>query len=202
MTKTVRSNVSLLAVLTLGAVAPLAPAFQHQQMTSAIQVESAPVGSIVAWHTDLPGTPGLARGWEPCDGQLVTDPDSSYMGQLLPNLNGEGRYLRGGMFSGLLQDDATAANGLAASSGVAGNHSHSMGSAGLHVHSRTDVSGIGSTRGFAAAGNDSGATSTSSSGLHTHSLSTAGDHTHPVSLAGDSETRPITMSVVWIIRVK
>ena len=77
-----------------------------------------------------------------------------------------------------------------------------MGSAGAHTHSRTNVGGLGSTRGFAAAGDQSGTTSTGSAGNHTHSISPVGDHTHAVSLSGDAETRPITMTVVWILRVR
>lgn len=192
----------VLAVLSLGAAAPVVPALQQRVQATRIGVETVPVGSIVAWHVDLPGTPALPDRWMPCDGQLVTDPDSPYLGETLPDLNGEARYLRGGMFSGMMQDDSTAANGLAATAGPAGNHSHSMGSAGAHSHSRTNVGGIGGTRGFAAAGDQSGTTSTNTAGNHTHSIGTAGEHTHAVSLTGDAETRPITMTVVWIMRIK
>lgn len=196
------SNLVPAAVLSLGAVLSLTPFSQQGLQATPIVFESVPVGSIVAWHPDLPGMPPLSGDWMPCDGQMVTDVESPLLGQELPNLNGEGRYLRGGLFSGELQDDATAANGLAASAGLAGNHSHTVGSAGAHNHNRTNVGGIGSTRGFAAAGNQSGTTSTNTAGNHTHSLSSAGEHTHAITLDGDAETRPITMSVVWILRIK
>ena len=197
-----RSNLLFLAVLGAGATALLTSAFPQQGIAKPIRVQGAPVGSIVAWHPDLPGTPNLPPDWVPCDGQLVTDPQSPYAGQLLPDLNGEGRYLRGALFSGILQDDATATNGLSAATLDAGAHSHSMGSAGAHSHTRTNVGGIGGTRGFGAAGDQSGTTSTNTAGNHTHSLSSAPHHTHAVVLAGDAETRPITMSVVWIMRIK
>lgn len=197
-----RSNLLLLAVLGVGATTLLTSALPQQVHVKPIRVKGAPVGSIVAWHPDLPGTPALPPDWMPCDGQLVTDSDSPYLGQLLPDLNGEGRYLRGALFSGVMQDDSTAANGLSAATLDAGAHSHSMGSAGAHSHSRTNVGGIGSTRGFAGAGNQSGTTSTSTAGSHTHSLGSAPNHTHTVVLSGDAETRPITMSVVWIMRIK
>ncbi len=206
MKNLLHTNVLLIAALTVGVAAPLAPGFQQQQqqrkLATPIIVETTPIGSIVAWHADLAGTPSLPIGWEPCDGQMVADPDSPYFGQTLPDLNGGGRYLRGGVFSGVMQDDATAVNGMNGVTSNAGTHSHSMGSAGTHTHSRTNVGGIGGTRGFAAAGNQSGSTSTGSAGNHTHSINGAGDHAHWLSLAGDSETRPITMSVVWILRVK
>lgn len=199
--KNIRLSFLLLGALTLGAVARIVPASPQQQLI-ATSVLRIPVGSIVAWHLDLPGTPALPPGWATCDGQMITDPDSPYFGQSVPDLNGEGRYLRGGLLSGMMQDDATAVNGLNVTVNSAGTHSHTMGSAGTHTHSRTDVGGIGGTRGFAAAGNQSGSTSTSAAGAHTHGINPAGDHTHTASLAGDAETRPVTMSVVWIIRTR
>ncbi|MBN2735771.1 MAG: tail fiber protein [Spirochaetales bacterium] len=64
----------------------------------------APVGSIVAWHKDLDGTPSLPDGWMTCDGQLVSDPQSPYYDEKLPDLNGEGRFLRGSDTSGSMQE--------------------------------------------------------------------------------------------------
>lgn len=192
----------LVACLALCAMAPLAPAFQKQTLLPARPLEAAPVGSILAWHVDLMGTPPLPSSWQMCDGQMVTDPASPYFGQTLPDLNGEGRYLRGGVFSGVLQDDATATNGLSVSIATAGSHTHSMGSAGAHSHTRTNVGGIGGTRGFASAGSQSGVTGTSTAGNHTHSIGSAGNHSHTTMLDGDTETRPVTMSVVWILRIK
>jgi hypothetical protein len=199
--KNVRPSLLLLGALTLGAVARIVPATPQAQLLPVPQAR-VPIGAIVAWHPDLGGTPFLPPGWIPCDGQMVEDPDSPYFGELVPDLNGEARYLRGGLLSGVMQDDATAVNGLSVTVNAAGTHSHGMGSAGTHTHSRTDVGGIGSTRGFAAAGNQSGTTSTSAAGAHTHSISPAGDHIHTTALTGDSETRPTTMTVVWIIRIR
>jgi len=202
MKNPVRPGFLLLAALALTAAPRLLPAASQQSLVATPFPQDVPVGAILAWHADMPGTSALPADWMQCDGQMVTDIDSPYFGLLLPDLNGEGRYLRGGLFSGVMQDDSTAANGLAATAANAGTHTHSMGSAGAHNHSRTDVGGIGSTRGFAAAGNQSGSTSTSTSGNHTHSIFPQGDHTHAVSLTGDAETRPITMTVLWVIRIK
>lgn len=69
-----------------------------------------PVGSIVAWHKDLAGTPDLGADWQICDGQLITDPESPMYGQSTPDLNspvyanGKGKYLRGGNTSGLFNE--------------------------------------------------------------------------------------------------
>jgi len=48
-----------------------------------------PVGTILAWHRDIPGTPRLPEGWEECDGRTVRDADSPLDGQRLPDLNRE-----------------------------------------------------------------------------------------------------------------
>jgi hypothetical protein len=59
-----------------------------------------PIGSIIAWHKNFPNTPPLPDGWMECNGQVVTDPESPYYGQTLPNLNGERRFLRGNIPTG------------------------------------------------------------------------------------------------------
>ena len=60
----------------------------------------APIGSIVAWHKSLAGTVQLPGGWVECSGQTLNDPGSPYHGKLIPNLNGEGRFLSGHPSSG------------------------------------------------------------------------------------------------------
>ncbi len=65
-------------------------------------VGAAPVGSIVAFHKDLAGTPNLPAGWMACSGQTVSDPTSPYNGVTLPNLNGTQRFLRGATSSGVV----------------------------------------------------------------------------------------------------
>ncbi len=66
-----------------------------------------PIGSIIAWHKSLTGTPALPLGWVECNGQVLSDPESVYNGQTIPNLNGEGRFLRGGSTSGVNQAATT-----------------------------------------------------------------------------------------------
>jgi len=68
-----------------------------------------PIGTIVAWHKSATGTPALPAGWVECNGQRLNDAGSPYNGQTLPNLNtaagyGGGRFLRGGTTSGAMQD--------------------------------------------------------------------------------------------------
>ena len=46
-----------------------------------------PVGTVMAWHKSLPGTPALPDGWAECNGQTISDGDSPYNGQAVPDLN-------------------------------------------------------------------------------------------------------------------
>ena len=64
-----------------------------------------PVGSVIAWHKSLPGTPALPDGWVECNGQVIADPQSVYNGQTAPDLNIRGLFIRGSTVSGTYQAD-------------------------------------------------------------------------------------------------
>lgn len=69
-----------------------------------LEVGSAPIGTIQAWHGSLPGVPTLPWGWVLCGGQTLADAESPLNGQVITNLNGGvGYFLRGGATSGTLQ---------------------------------------------------------------------------------------------------
>jgi len=64
-----------------------------------------PIGSVAAWLKNLgtTHTPALPTGWEECNGQVLSDADSVYDGDTLPDLNanaGTERFLRGAATSG------------------------------------------------------------------------------------------------------
>ena len=147
-----------------------------------------PVGTIVAWNKTMSGTPGIPDGWLECNGQPVSDTESPYHGQSVPNLNNppadpaggatgtysKGVFLRGDNTSGTFQDDS-----------IQG-----------HWHSQNQV-----------------VTSIPGDGTHAHLNSTAWGHNN--SLVRDpssdgsngaprtaAETRPVNYSVVWIMRIK
>ena len=66
---------------------------------------SVPIGTILAWAGSMTNTPPLPSGWVTCDGQVVADAASPYLGQPVPDLNGahaeeDGRFLRGAAKSG------------------------------------------------------------------------------------------------------
>jgi hypothetical protein len=131
-----------------------------------------PIGSIVAWHKNAAGVPGLPAGWVECNGGTSN-------GIAVPNLNGattstsgdasRGRFLRGNTTSGAFQADVS--NNL---DWV--NH---------------DDSGNGDAEEFL---NDDGTTTT------IRNYSTSGDR-FQVRVKG-VETRVVNMSVVWIMRTQ
>jgi len=111
----------------------------------------APVGTVASWLKTLTGTPALPDNWTECDGSVVSDGDSVYDGETLPDLNGDNRFLRGSSSSG--------------STGGAATHTHTGGS---HSHSFSDsftTSSDSHTHTVSVSG------STSSAGAHSHTLS-------------------------------
>ena len=72
---------------------------------------NVPIGVILPWHKDFTNTPTLPSTWMECNGQEVTDSESPYFGQTLPDLNNpvssglKGRFLRGHTISGILEND-------------------------------------------------------------------------------------------------
>ena len=61
-----------------------------------------PLGGVVAWMKDFPGTPVLPGEFAECNGQVVSDPGSIYVGMTLPDLNGPQLFLRGHTGSGAI----------------------------------------------------------------------------------------------------
>ncbi len=148
-----------------------------------------PIGSIIAWHKDMSGTPSLPYGWVECNGQTLNDPASPYHNQVIPNLNGDpngadspgldekaGMFLRGGTSSGVGQNDAFQG----------------------HRHSVTHDAVTSSTTQILL--------SSSGTDLYLPDASiTIGDPTSDGTNGTPrtaNETRPKNMSVVWIMRVK
>jgi len=79
---------------------------------------SAPPFAIVAFYPSLRAgytTSHLPANWVPCNGQTISVPDplnpSVNIAITVPNLNGEGRFLRGSTTSGVSQTDAFQGHG-------------------------------------------------------------------------------------------
>lgn len=174
------------------------------------QAMSSPIGTIAAWHKSLAGTPTLPSDWVECNGQVLNDPASVYDGATIPDLNGDSRYLRGGAASGAMQAQLTAKNGLSITDHP--KHKHTT-PALAHVGNSGSWSDGNSHFIVSAYPSDYVQTTNTNTARtsinHVHSI----NHTHPANetgentdqahtLNGDTETRPVTMVVVWIMRIK
>ena len=75
-------------------------------LTNANLVKSVipPIGVIMAWHKTFANTPALPDGWVECDGSVLSDGDSPYDSQTIPDLNGQNNFLRGNSTSGDVDD--------------------------------------------------------------------------------------------------
>ena len=67
-----------------------------------IQDDRDVVGTIKAWHKSMTGMPSnsLTAFWVECDGSTLSDTESPFNGQTVPDLNGDHRFLRGNDTSG------------------------------------------------------------------------------------------------------
>jgi microcystin-dependent protein len=63
-------------------------------------IDVVPVGSVFPWLKSYTNTPSLPSNWIECNGQTLNDSESVYNGQIIPNLNGQNRFLRGSSTSG------------------------------------------------------------------------------------------------------
>lgn len=148
----------------------------HDKFSTLTALNSVPIGTIMAWHKNLPNTPSLKLGWAECNGQVLSDPQSPYHGQTLPNLNGEGRFLRGSNLSGTLQEMDW--------------KSFSIRSTPNHAPAQQNL--LVPKNGWAG------------QGVYGSVFGVAGPHgiNDMNFMFDDSEVRPKNMSVVWIIKVK
>ena len=66
----------------------------------------APIGTILAWHAVFSLEKSIPAGWQRCDGSLIQV--GPFAGQKTPDLNSDGRFLRGGLDreSGEFEDDS------------------------------------------------------------------------------------------------
>ncbi len=146
-----------------------------------------PIGTIVAWHKSAAGTPALPVGWVECNGQRLNDAGSPYDRQTLPNLNtaagygvnyNGGRFLRGGTTSGAMQD----ATSHLFSSG------HAPGLPWFYLPSQN-------------ANGASNADSFFGPNIPMNTFQAANTNTGWY-MQVQFSSRPVNMSVVWIMRVK
>ncbi|MEQ9365612.1 MAG: LamG domain-containing protein, partial [Leptospirales bacterium] len=153
--------------------------------------DSLPLGTIMAWHKDLTGTPPLPVGWVECNGQIINETASPYNGQTLPDLNHpkeswntKGSFLRGGAMSGEFEDDQF--------------QGHTAQSNTVPI-AQIPIANTGSTFKFPPEVYARDASSWSlGTDIISGNLTTEGNNGSPRT---GSETSPVNMTVVWIIKI-
>jgi len=134
-----------------------------------------PVGTVLSWHKSFTNTPELPENWVECNGQVLSDSESVYDGQTIPDINGDGRFIRGSATSGTEQDHAFQ------------GHGHDVFSEGSGGSARIQIQ--------AASGDN-----VPSGDLLGGAMDIIEDAHGVPNVA--TETRPINISMVWIIRIK
>lgn len=82
----------------------------EDDLSVAVQRSLVPVGAILSWAKTITGVPSLPSNFVQCDGQTLSDADSPIDGQVIPDLNGGDRFLRGASSSGATGGEDTTAN--------------------------------------------------------------------------------------------
>jgi len=178
------------------------------------QDTTPPIGAIIAWHKNFAGVPQeLPTGCVECNGQPIAY--GPLAGKELPKLNEERRFLRGGTESGSLEADQflTHQHGLSGD----GSHGHSMEACSTGPLNRPlNKAPVGSFHysGFAQKQKEGEVFTPDRWPTHGYVSGTGHDskHAHTVTdttIDGNTEasrvgteTRPINMSVVWIMRIE
>lgn len=78
----------------------IAAGHDHDGSNSKAIVGFVPVGTVIDWLKSFTNTPALPAQFVECNGQTLSDSDSVYNGQVIPNLNGDNRFMRGNSTSG------------------------------------------------------------------------------------------------------
>lgn len=146
--------------------------------TAWVATGRSPIGSVLAWLKDYTNTPALPYGWVECDGGVLSDGDSVYDGQVIPDLNGGNRFLRGNSTSGGTGGSETASHDHIAPVGLE--------SSNMNINAKYGDTIVGSVTN-STVGRDS-------SGTGTSTLSKTST-TAP-------NNKPPYYEVVWIMRVK
>lgn len=144
-------------------------------------IANVPIGAVIAWFDSIPGVPALPDNFVACDGQTLDNDASPIDGQVIPDLNGGNRFLRGNSTAG----------------GTGGESTHTLTAAELpshyHVQGFSNASG-----GVGLYGN----TTVSSSSAYTlTSSNTSNANTSSVGSGSAHENKPPYTNVVWIMRI-
>ncbi len=134
-----------------------------------------PIGAIVAWHKSLGGVPSLDPNFVECNGQVLNDNKSPLHGKTIPNLNNPAASgLQGRYLRGSTSSGAMQDHMLF-------SHRHTHNDYNVHYDSNTWRGGGSAGGGYV---------------VYEQDMQRYSDFT------GGAETRPYSMTVVWIMRVK
>ena len=138
-----------------------------------------PIGSVMAWLKSYTSTPQtLPTGWVEADGSTLSDADSVYDGQVLPDLR-DGKFLRGNTTSGGTGGEST----HVLTGGELATHNHDAGPITRFVINASSVlatTSLGGTTVYTAT--QASTASTGDSDAH--------------------ENKPPYYDMVWIMRIK
>ena len=149
---------------------------------------ATPIGTVQSWLKSYTNVPTLPFGWVECNGQTLSDAESLFDGQVIPDLNNTGRFLKGATTSG------TATN--------AQSHNHQWGNSvsigGLH--GTISVTSVLTTPRVSGSYNSSG----SAVGFNNSSGRMAGVESQNSQAWTSNVTAPdpTNYTVVFIMRVK
>ena len=99
------------------------------------QTNLAPIGAVMPWLKSFTNTPALIDGWEECNGQVLSDADSIYNGQTLPDLNGNNQFLRGNSTSGATGGSETMAHTHTTNVTIDNHTALALNTEAAHTHS-------------------------------------------------------------------
>jgi hypothetical protein len=162
------------------------------------------VGAFKWWNKSLTGVPQtLPWGWVECSGQTISDADSPLDGQVIPDINGEGRFVRGSNTSGNEQAYLNA------------NHHHSCqisqyanaATVDVHIanyvgHFAREVGVANRTYANGAGFCDTSTGNATQTDLNVRSNEIAGALEATVGYDGGAEARPVNISMVAIMKIK
>lgn len=98
-----------------------------------------PIGGFTFYSPSITGVPALGPDFVQCNGQIITDTQSTLFGQTVPNLNGNGQFLRAGPGGGTTGGSTT--------SGFTGNFPLSLNGSSIAYASGVSTAQFANTSG-------------------------------------------------------
>ena len=161
----------------------------RETATETLRVGAVPIGGIIPWAGTLTGVPALPSEFVRCDGQVLADTESLLNGTIIPDLNGDNRFMRGNSTSGGVGGSAT------------GSHTHRT---GLFTENTTGELWISALTAVNHTSNKCNlVSSVEAEKINLSNYPNGTSHFSPHGLYTDAEGNlPIYYNVVWVMRIK